>query len=102
MGLIDLCQVEPLMPVLKTLIDMDNEEVLLNACSALYFLSNVSAGATQAIIEAEVCPKLVELLLYALSLNLFDAYSIFFVSFIFRKNHVLHFLFLFFWTIWDD
>ncbi|KHN17374.1 Importin subunit alpha-1a [Glycine soja] len=58
-------QVEPLMPVLKTLIDMDNEEVLLNACSALYFLSNVSAGATQAIIEAEVCPKLVELLLYS-------------------------------------
>lgn len=52
------------MPVLQQLIHMNDEEVLTDACWALSYLSDGPNDKIQAVIEAGVCPRLVELLRY--------------------------------------
>ncbi|KAI3788803.1 hypothetical protein L2E82_01581 [Cichorium intybus] len=55
-------QTKPALPVLQQLIHSDDEEVLTDACWALSYLSDGTNDKIQAVIEANVCPKLVELL----------------------------------------
>lgn len=55
----------PALPVLQQLIHLNDEEVLTDACWALSYLSDGTNDKIQAVIEAGVCPRLVELLLYA-------------------------------------
>ncbi|KAL7212123.1 hypothetical protein ACSBR2_014899 [Camellia fascicularis] len=57
-------QVEPSLPVLRQLIHLNDEEVLTDACWALSYLSDGPNDKIQAVIEAGVCPRLVELLLH--------------------------------------
>lgn len=57
------CQVKAALPVLRQLIYMNDEEVLTDACWALSYLSDGTNDKIQAVIEAGVCPRLVELLL---------------------------------------
>ncbi|XP_075087021.1 importin subunit alpha-4-like isoform X6 [Nicotiana tabacum] len=57
-------QVKPALPVLQQLIHMNDEEVLTDACWALSYLSDGPNDKIQAVIEAGVCPRLVELLLH--------------------------------------
>ncbi|KAK9292424.1 hypothetical protein L1049_020394 [Liquidambar formosana] len=56
-------QVKPALPVLRQLIHLNDEEVLTDACWALSYLSDGPNDKIQAVIEAGVCPRLVELLL---------------------------------------
>lgn len=56
-------QVRPALPVLRQLIYMNDEEVLTDACWALSYLSDGPNDKIQAVIDAGVCPRLVELLL---------------------------------------
>lgn len=60
----DPIQVKPALPVLQQLIHLNDEEVLTDACWALSYLSDGPNEKIQAVIEAGVCPRLVELLLY--------------------------------------
>ncbi|KAF5740000.1 importin subunit alpha-2 [Tripterygium wilfordii] len=55
-------QVNPALPVLARLIHSNDEEVLTDACWALSYLSDGTNDKIQAVIEAGVCPRLVELL----------------------------------------
>ncbi|CAN6895337.1 unnamed protein product, partial [Brassica oleracea] len=55
-------QVKPALPVLRQLIYLNDEEVLTHACWALSYLSNGPNDKIQAVIQAGVCPRLVELL----------------------------------------
>ncbi|KAJ6359664.1 hypothetical protein OIU77_003800 [Salix suchowensis] len=57
-------QVKPALPALARLIHSDDEEVLTDACWALSYLSDGTNDKIQAVIEAGVCPRLVELLLH--------------------------------------
>ncbi|GAB4835666.1 Importin subunit alpha-4 [Ancistrocladus abbreviatus] len=57
-------QVKPALPVLQQLIYMNDEEVLTDACWALSYLSDGPNEKIQAVIEAGVCLRLIELLLY--------------------------------------
>ncbi|KAL7082169.1 hypothetical protein ACP275_14G082600 [Erythranthe tilingii] len=57
-------QVRPALPVLQQLIHLNDEEVLTDACWALSYLSDGTNDKIQAVIEAGVCPRLVELLLH--------------------------------------
>ncbi|GMP63698.1 hypothetical protein CsSME_00025295 [Camellia sinensis var. sinensis] len=57
-------QVKPALPVLRQLIHLNDEEVLTDACWALSYLSDGPNDKIQAVIEAGVCPRLVELLLH--------------------------------------
>ncbi|KAF7805041.1 importin subunit alpha-4 [Senna tora] len=57
-------QVRPALPVLRQLIYLTDEEVLTDACWALSYLSDGPNEKIQAVIEAGVCPRLVELLLH--------------------------------------
>ncbi|XP_023545266.1 importin subunit alpha-4-like isoform X2 [Cucurbita pepo subsp. pepo] len=57
-------QVKPALPVLRQLIHLTDEEVLTDACWALSYLSDGPNEKIQAVIEAGVCPRLVELLLH--------------------------------------
>ncbi|KAG4108935.1 hypothetical protein AAZX31_18G160900 [Glycine max] len=59
---VTLEQVKTLMPVLKTLIHNSDEEVVSDACWALFYISDVSSDTTKTIVEAEFCVKLVDLL----------------------------------------
>ncbi|KAI4374058.1 hypothetical protein MLD38_012101 [Melastoma candidum] len=56
--------VKPALPVLQQLIHVNDEEVLTDACWALSYLSDGPNEKIQAVIEAGVCPRLVELLLH--------------------------------------
>ncbi|XP_022741616.1 importin subunit alpha-2-like isoform X1 [Durio zibethinus] len=56
-------QVRPALPSLKHLVHSNDEEVLTDACWALSYLSDGTNDKIQAVIEAGVCPRLVELLL---------------------------------------
>lgn len=56
-------QVKPALSALTHLIRMTDEEVLTDACWALSYLSDGTNDKIQAVIEAGVCPRLIELLL---------------------------------------
>ncbi|KAF9669840.1 hypothetical protein SADUNF_Sadunf13G0006300 [Salix dunnii] len=57
-------QVKPALPVLQQLIHLNDEEVLTDACWALSYLSDGQNDKIQAVIDAGVCRRLVELLLH--------------------------------------
>ncbi|GAB4855661.1 Importin subunit alpha-4 [Ancistrocladus abbreviatus] len=57
-------QVKPALPVLQQLIYLNDEEVLTDACWTLCFLSDGPNEKIQAVIEAGICRRLIELLLY--------------------------------------
>ncbi|WOL15755.1 importin subunit alpha-1b-like [Canna indica] len=57
-------QVKPALPALERLIHSTDEEVLTDACWALSYLSDGTNDKIQAVLEAGVCPRLVELLLH--------------------------------------
>ncbi|KAH7676377.1 Importin-alpha importin-beta-binding domain-containing protein [Dioscorea alata] len=56
-------QTRPALQALQHLIHSTDEEVLTDACWALSYLSDGTNDKIQAVIEAGVCPRLVELLL---------------------------------------
>ncbi|KAK9136656.1 hypothetical protein Sjap_007250 [Stephania japonica] len=53
---------KPALPILQRLISSTDEEVLTDVCWALSYLSDGVNDKIQAVIEAGVCPRLVELL----------------------------------------
>ncbi|XP_043815205.1 importin subunit alpha-4 isoform X2 [Manihot esculenta] len=57
-------QVKPALPILRQLIHLNDEEVLTDACWALSYLSDGPNDKIQAVIDAGVCQRLVELLLH--------------------------------------
>uniref|UniRef100_A0A7N0U9J2 Importin subunit alpha n=1 Tax=Kalanchoe fedtschenkoi TaxID=63787 RepID=A0A7N0U9J2_KALFE len=57
-------QVKPALPVLQQLIHLNDEEVLTDACWALSYLSDGPNDKIQAVIEAGVCPRIIEILLH--------------------------------------
>ncbi|GMH10419.1 hypothetical protein Nepgr_012260 [Nepenthes gracilis] len=57
-------QMKPALPILQQLIHLNDEEVLTDACWALSYLSDGTNDKIQAVIEAGVCPRLIELLLH--------------------------------------
>ncbi|CAH9055074.1 unnamed protein product [Cuscuta europaea] len=57
-------QVKPALSALQGLVHANDEEVLTDACWALSYLSDGTNDKIQAVIEAGVCPRLVELLLH--------------------------------------
>lgn len=57
-------QVRPALPALQHLVYSNDEEVLTDACWALSYLSDGTNDKIQAVIEAGVCQRLVELLLH--------------------------------------
>ncbi|KAG6498923.1 hypothetical protein ZIOFF_038676 [Zingiber officinale] len=60
----DFDQVKPALPALERLIHSNDEEVLTDACWALSYLSDGTNDKIQAVLEAGVCPRLVELLIH--------------------------------------
>nr|XP_010914627.1 importin subunit alpha-4 isoform X2 [Elaeis guineensis] len=57
-------QTKVALPVLRQLIHSTDEEVLTDACWALSYLSDGTNDKIQSVIEAGVCPRLIELLLH--------------------------------------
>ncbi|KAF7143563.1 hypothetical protein RHSIM_Rhsim05G0133800 [Rhododendron simsii] len=57
-------QIKPGLPALQRLINSNDEEVLTDACWALSYLSDGTNYEIQAVIDAGVCPRLIELLLH--------------------------------------
>ncbi|XP_047337504.1 importin subunit alpha-2-like [Impatiens glandulifera] len=57
-------QTSPALPALERLIHSNDEEVLTDACWALSYLSDGTNDKIQAVIDAGVCQRLVELLLH--------------------------------------
>ncbi|KAL9161261.1 hypothetical protein ABFS82_07G009200 [Erythranthe guttata] len=57
-------QVRPALPALQRLVCSNDEEVLTDACWALSYLSDGTNDKIQAVIEAGICQRLVELLLH--------------------------------------
>jgi hypothetical protein len=55
--------VKPALPALQRLVFSDDEEVLTDACWALSYLSDGTNDKIQAVIDAGVCGRLVQLLL---------------------------------------
>lgn len=56
-------QTKQALPTLARLVYSDDEEVLTDACWALSYLSDGTNDKIQAVIEANVCRRLVELLM---------------------------------------
>ena len=54
---------KPALLALTLLIHMNDEEVLTDSCWALSYLSDGVNEKIQAVIDADVCPRLIELLL---------------------------------------
>jgi importin subunit alpha-1 len=61
--LLSNAQIAPALPVLSKLIYAHDEEVLTDACWAISYLSDGANEKIQAVIEAGICRRLVELLL---------------------------------------
>ncbi|KAG7995918.1 hypothetical protein I3843_01G133800 [Carya illinoinensis] len=57
-------QVKPALPALERLVHSNDEEVLTDACWALSYLSDGTNDKIQAVIEAGVCARLIQLLLH--------------------------------------
>ncbi|XP_045790638.1 importin subunit alpha-1-like isoform X1 [Trifolium pratense] len=57
-------EVRPVLPALQHLLFSNDEEVLTETCWALSFLSDGSSDKIQAVIDAGVCGRLVQLLLH--------------------------------------
>ncbi|KAH9313007.1 hypothetical protein KI387_028042, partial [Taxus chinensis] len=57
-------QTKPALPALDGLIELDDEEILSDACWALSYLSDGTNDRIQAVIEAGLCHRLVKLLLH--------------------------------------
>ncbi|KAL9239051.1 hypothetical protein vseg_013406 [Gypsophila vaccaria] len=57
-------QTRPALPALERLIHSNDDEILTDACWALSYLSDGPNDKIQAVIDANVCPRLVELLLH--------------------------------------
>lgn len=57
-------QTRPALPALERLVHSNDEEVLTDACWALSYLSDGTNDKIQAVIDANVCQRLVELLLW--------------------------------------
>jgi len=57
-------RVKDALPALRWLIQIQDDDVLINACWALTYLSDGPNLKIQAVIDAGICPKLVELLSY--------------------------------------
>ncbi|KAJ7980328.1 Importin subunit alpha [Quillaja saponaria] len=57
-------QVRPALPALERLVNSSDEEVLTDACWALSYLSDGTNDKIQAVIEAGVCVRLVNLLMH--------------------------------------
>ena len=55
-------QVKFALPALEWLLHIQDDEVLADACWALLYISDGPNDNVQAIIDAGICPKLVELL----------------------------------------
>ncbi|XWS14233.1 hypothetical protein CRYUN_Cryun36dG0105600 [Craigia yunnanensis] len=55
-------QVKPALQALQHLIQLTDEEILTDACWALSYLSDGTNDKIQTVIEAGICPRLVELL----------------------------------------
>ena len=53
----------PALPALERLVFSNDEEVLTDACWALSYLSDGTNDKIQAVIEAGVCPRLMQLLM---------------------------------------
>ncbi|KAL0684038.1 hypothetical protein Bca4012_050886 [Brassica carinata] len=58
-------QTSPALPVLKRLVQSADEEVLTDACWALSYLSDSSNDKIQAVIDAGVIPRLIDLLAHS-------------------------------------
>jgi importin subunit alpha-6/7 len=63
--LTDVFQIHPALPVLAKLVYMLDDEVLIDACWAISYLSDGSNDKIQAVIEAGIPRRLVELLMHA-------------------------------------
>jgi len=61
----DMFQIHPALPVLAKLVYMLDDEVLIDACWAISYLSDGSNDKIQAVIEAGIPRRLVELLMHA-------------------------------------
>ena len=57
-----ICQIQLALPALAKLIHVNDEEILTDSCWALSYLSDGSNEKIQAVIEAGVCRRLVDLL----------------------------------------
>ncbi|KAI7739892.1 hypothetical protein M8C21_026816, partial [Ambrosia artemisiifolia] len=66
-------QTRPALPALQRLIHSNDEEVLTDACWALSYLSDGTNDKIQAVIDAGVCQRLVELLLILSSATVIEA-----------------------------
>ncbi|CCI11236.1 unnamed protein product [Albugo candida] len=62
--------VAPALPTLGQLLYTQDEEVLTDACWALSYLSDGSNEKIQAVVEAGICRRMVELLMYPSSLTM--------------------------------
>ena len=70
------------------MIHSNDEEVLTDACWALSYLSDGTNDKIQAVIEAAVCPRLVELLMYVLnySYTLLETFILQYIFYVFFRH----------------